>query len=242
MLATRSCPPLVLLLLVVAAVMLAVGCRSDGTSDTRAAKPPPTEQATEQATETTTADEQLATALAPAPLPGEAVATFAGGCFWCMEGPFERIDGVREVLSGYTGGPERGPSYGEVSSGRTGHTEAVRVYFDPERVSYEALLEAFWRSMDPTDADGQFADRGSQYRPAIFVHSAEQRARATASRDALEESGRFEAPIIVPIEDAADFWVAEDYHQDYYRTNPGPFARYYAGSGRKAFLERVWKE
>ncbi len=176
------------------------------------------------------------------PAAGMAVATFAGGCFWCMEGPFEALDGVVEVLSGYTGGSEEFPTYDAVGHGRTGHTEAVRVVYDPARVTYEALLERFWRSMDPTDAGGQFADRGRQYRPGIFYHTVEQRAAAEASRDALAASGRFEAPIIVPVEPAGDFWVAEDYHQDYYRTNAARYQRYRQGSGRSAFLERVWGE
>ena len=157
-----------------------------------------------------------------------------------MEGPFEKIDGVRAVLSGYTDGPERGPTYKQVSSGRTGHTEAVIVYYDPATVRYEALLDAYWRSMDPTDAGGQFGDRGSQYRPGIFVHDDAQRQAAQAAKEALAQSGRFDKPIIVPIKDAGDFWVAEDYHQDYYKTNAGHYERYRVGSGRAGFLKRVW--
>jgi methionine-S-sulfoxide reductase len=178
--------------------------------------------------------------LAPAVPDGMEVAIFAGGCFWCMEGPFERIEGVSEVLSGYTGGEERHPTYAAVSSGATGHTEAVRVVYDPAVVDYERLLDAYWRAMDPTDAGGQFADRGSQYRPALFVTSEAQRAAAEASRAALEASGRFETPIVVPILEAGDFWVAEDDHQDYYRTNPARYERYREGSGRAGFLRRVW--
>lgn len=181
-----------------------------------------------------------ATRVAPEPLEGEAVATFAGGCFWCMEGPFEALPGVRETLSGYTGGTETSPRYEDVAAGRTGHTEAVRVYYRPDDVSYETLLDTFWRSMDPTDAGGQFADRGTQYRPGIFVHDETQRDAATRSRETLANSGRFERPIIVPIDDADTFWVAEAYHQDYYRTNPGHYRAYRAGSGRTGFLNRVW--
>ena len=177
----------------------------------------------------------------PAP-EGMSVAIFAGGCFWCMEGPFEHIDGVFEVLSGYTGGVEQNPTYRQVGHGETGHTEAVRVVFDPAVTSYDALLDTFWRSMNPTDAGGQFADRGSQYRPGIFVFDDAQRQAAEASKGALEASGRFDEPIIVPIESAGDFWVAEDYHQDYYRTNPEHYRRYRRGSGRTGFLERVWGE
>ena len=127
-----------------------------------------------------------------------------------------------------------------LSKAKTGHTEAVRVFYDPDEVTYEVLLEAFWRSMDPTDLGGQFADRGSQYRPAIFVHDEAQRQAAEASKKALSESGRFKDPIVVPIERAGDFWVAEGYHQDYYKTNPAHYKRYRKGSGREAFLERVW--
>ena len=172
----------------------------------------------------------------PAP-EGMSVAIFAGGCFWCMEGPFEAIDGVSEVLSGYTGGPELNPTYSQVSAGRTGHTEAVRVVYDPSAVTYDVLLDTFWQSMDPTDLNGQFADRGSQYRPAIYVANEEERAAAEASRAALDADGRFSEPIVVPIEDAEPFWVAEDYHQDYYLTNTNHYERYRRGSGRSGFLE-----
>ena len=180
--------------------------------------------------------------LAEPPPEGLKQATFAGGCFWCMEGPFESISGVKDAFSGYTGGSEQRPVYEQVSRGRTGHTEAVRVFYDPDEVTYEVLLEAFWRSMDPTDLGGQFADRGSQYRPAIFVHDEAQRQAAEASKKALSESGRFTDPIVVPIERAGDFWVAEGYHQDYYKTNPAHYKRYRKGSGREAFLQRIWGE
>lgn len=179
-----------------------------------------------------------------APLPGEgwSVATFAGGCFWCMEGPFEELDGVAEVISGYTGGAEPNPTYEQVGSGRTGHTEAVRIVYDPERVRYEQLLEIYWRNVDPTDSMGQFVDRGPQYRPVVFVHDEAQRVAAQASKDALAASGRFASPIVVPIEDAGVFWVAEDYHQDFHVTNPAHYQRYSAGSGRPQFLRRTWGE
>lgn len=172
----------------------------------------------------------------------ERLATFAGGCFWCMEGPFEKLPGVRSVLSGYSGGPEENPNYGDVSRGRTGHTEAVQIVFDPKRVSYKRLVEVFWRSMDPTDNRGQFADRGKQYRPAIFAHNAEQRRIATASKKTLQDSGRFERPIVVPIVDYERFWPAEKYHQDYYLTNSRHYKRYRKGSGREDFLARAWKD
>jgi peptide-methionine (S)-S-oxide reductase len=183
-----------------------------------------------------------ATQLAPAPQAGEAIATFAGGCFWCMEGPFEHVEGVRAVLSGYTGGTVQSPSYKQVGMGSTGHTEAVIVYYDPAKVSYDKLVDTFWRSMDPTDPDGQFADQGSQYRPVIFFHTPEQKQIAETSKAALQASGRFDKPIVVPIEPASDFWVAEDYHQDFYLTNPDHYNRYKVGSGRAGFLKEKWAE
>ncbi len=168
------------------------------------------------------------------------VATFAGGCFWCMEPPFEKLDGVISVVSGYTGGPEVDPSYSQVSSGTTGHREAVEVRFVPSRISYEDLLQVFWRSIDPTDAGGQFADRGSQYETAVFVHDEEQRALAEASKTALEADGPFEKPIVTPILPAGPFYEAESYHQDYYKKNPEHYQRYRVGSGRAGFLTSVW--
>ena len=171
---------------------------------------------------------------------GMSVATFAGGCFWCMEPPFEKLEGVLDAISGYTAGPEKAPTYKQVSSGSTGHTEAVRVIYDPAKVDYKTLVETFWRGMDPTDAGGQFADRGSQYRPAIFVHTPEQREIAEASKQALMESKRFDKPIVVPIEPAQAFWVAEEYHQNYYKTNAAHYNAYKKGSGRAGFLEKTW--
>ena len=169
-----------------------------------------------------------------------ATATFAGGCFWCMEPPFEKLDGVISVTSGYTGGKEKAPSYGEVSSGRTGHVESVQVRYDPTVISYPYLLEVFWRQIDPTDDGGQFADRGSQYRTAIFVDSQEQRELAEASKRKLEASGILKKPIVTEIRAAGPFYPAEDYHQDYYKKNPTNYKRYRAGSGREGFLESVW--
>ena len=170
----------------------------------------------------------------------KAIATFAGGCFWCMESAFEDQPGVRSVVSGYTGGPEVDPSYGKVSAGKTGHTEAVRVEFNPEVTTYDRLLDRFWRSMDPTDAGGQFADRGLQYRPGIFVHDATQKTAAEASKAALAKSGRFKKPIVVPVAQAGPFYPAEEYHQDYHRKKPEHYKRYAKGSGRVGFLARVW--
>jgi peptide methionine sulfoxide reductase msrA/msrB len=157
-----------------------------------------------------------------------------------MEKPFETLEGVHEVVSGYAGGPEIAPTYKQVSAGRTGHAEVVQVQFDPERISYEELLEVFWRQVDPTDAGGQFVDRGSQYRTGIFVAGEAQRAAAEKSKAALSASGRFPRPIVTPIETAGAFWPAEDYHQDYHEKNPGHYSRYRKGSGRDRFLERVW--
>lgn len=184
-----------------------------------------------------------ASELATAPEDPYLVATFAGGCFWCMEPPFEKLDGVIEAIAGYTGGRERSPSYKQVSSGQTSHTEAVRIIYDPRRISYRRLLQAYWRSFDPTDAAGQFADRGTQYRPAIFVTDEVQRRWAQHSKSTLAAEGPFDAvAIVVPIVDAGPFWTAEDYHQDYYQTNSDHYRRYRIGSGRAAFLERHWKD
>jgi len=170
-----------------------------------------------------------------------AKATFAGGCFWCMEPPFEKLPGVRSVTSGYTGGKAKAPSYGEVSSGRTQHVEAVQVEFDPRQISYEYLLRVFWRQIDPTDNGGQFADRGRQYRTAIFVRDAAQRELAEASKRALEKSGVFKAPIVTEIRWAQPFYAAENYHQDYYKKNPDNYKRYRVGSGREGFLDDTWR-
>jgi peptide methionine sulfoxide reductase msrA/msrB len=169
-----------------------------------------------------------------------AKASFAGGCFWCMEPPFEELDGVVSVTSGYMGGKESEPSYEEVSSGRTGHVEAVQVQYEPTRISYEYLLKVFWRQIDPTDDGGQFADRGQQYRTAIFAHDREQHELAEASKRELEKSGIFKAPIVTEIRWAQPFYAAEGYHQDYYKKHPTDYKRYRAGSGRDGFLKTVW--
>lgn len=169
-------------------------------------------------------------------------ATFAGGCFWCMESPFEKIDGVKEVVSGYTGGHKENPTYEEVSAGSTGHVEAVEVTYEPSRVTYPQLLDVFWRQIDPTDPGGQFVDRGSQYRAAIFYHSEEQRILAEKSREAIGKSGRFQAPIVTEILPASRFYKAEEYHQDYYRKNPIRYKFYRFNSGRDQYLKKVWGE
>jgi peptide methionine sulfoxide reductase msrA/msrB len=169
-----------------------------------------------------------------------AEAIFAGGCFWCMEHPFEKLDGVKEVISGYTGGHKENPTYKEVSAGRTGHAEAVRVVYDPAKVTYEELLDVFWRQIDPTDAGGQFVDRGSQYRSAIFYKTEEEKVKAESSRDALEKSGRFGRPIVTEILPASVFYDAEDYHQDYYRKSSIKYKFYRFNSGRDRFLKKAW--
>lgn len=167
-------------------------------------------------------------------------AIFAGGCFWCMESPFEKLDGVDEVISGYTGGTKLNPTYQEVSAGGTGHTEAVEVYFDPQQVSYEKLLEVFWMQINPTDAGGQFVDRGTQYRSGIFFLDAEQQRLAEESKKKLAESGKFSQPIVTEITAAGKFYPAEEYHQDYHNKNPIRYWYYRGGSGRDDFLDKVW--
>ncbi|MCC7411634.1 MAG: peptide-methionine (S)-S-oxide reductase MsrA [Gammaproteobacteria bacterium] len=169
-----------------------------------------------------------------------AVATFAGGCFWCMEQPFDGIDGVLSTTSGYTGGDKRNPTYAEVSTGDTGHAEAVQVRYDPARVSYGQLLEVFWHNIDPTVRDRQFCDRGHQYRSAIFYHDAEQQRLAEQSRQEIADSGQFASPIVTEILAAGEFWPAEDYHQDYYRKNPVRYKFYRSGCGRDDRLRELW--
>lgn len=176
-----------------------------------------------------------------APRPGEAVATFAGGCFWCTESDFEKLAGVTRVISGYSGGKEKNPTYEQVSAGVTGHVESIQVYYDPAKVSYDALLDHFWRHVDPTDAGGQFVDRGKQYVSVIFYRGEEQKRAAEASRDALARSGRFGGRAIVTrIEPFESFYPAEDYHQDYYKNNPIRYNYYRFGSGRDQFLKKTW--
>ncbi len=169
-----------------------------------------------------------------------AVATFAGGCFWCMEPAFDALDGVISTTSGYTGGTLRNPTYEEVSSGSTGHTEAIQVRFDPARVSYEQLLAVYWRNIDPTVENRQFCDRGTQYRTAIFYHDEAQRAAAERSRAELESSGAFAVAIATDIVAAGPFYPAEDYHQDYYMKNPVRYQRYHDACGRDERLEELW--
>ena len=171
---------------------------------------------------------------------GYAKATFAGGCFWCMEPPFDKLDGVISTTSGYTGGREENPTYKQVSAGKTGHAEAVEVLYDPSKVSYRKLLDVFWRQINPTTPDRQFVDVGHQYRSAVFYHNEEQRRLAEETKREMAESGRFDGPIVTEIVPAGPFWPAEDYHQDYYLKNPVRYKFYRLGSGRDQYLDGVW--
>jgi peptide methionine sulfoxide reductase msrA/msrB len=168
------------------------------------------------------------------------VATFAGGCFWCMESDFKKVPGTLKVVSGYTGGKKENPTYEEVCSGRTGHLEAVQVYYDPGKITYGQLLDIFWRHIDPTDEGGQFVDRGSQYRSAVFYHDEEQKRIAEASRSDLARSGKFAKPVATEILPLTTFYEAEDYHQDYCQKSPLRYHLYRSNSGRDPFLEKTW--
>ena len=171
---------------------------------------------------------------------GRARATFAGGCFWCMEPPFDKIPGVVSTTSGYAGGTVVNPTYEQVAAGGTGHAEVVQVVFDPRRVSYEQLLEVFWRNVDPFDGGGQFCDRGSQYRSAIFYEGDDQKGAALASRESLEKSGRLPGPIVTEIAPLKAFYQAEEYHQDYYQRNLRHYWSYRSGCGRDRRLRELW--
>lgn len=169
-----------------------------------------------------------------------AVATFAGGCFWCMEPPFDKLKGVISTTSGYIGGHVQRPTYEQVSRGGTGHAEAVQVTFDPNQIGYSKLLEVFWRNVDPTVRNRQFCDRGDQYRTGIYFHNSEQQRLAEASKRKLEASGQLPKPVVTRIVMADRFWPAEDYHQDYYKKNPGRYKDYRRGCGRDERLEMLW--
>ncbi|WP_226585013.1 peptide-methionine (S)-S-oxide reductase MsrA [Halobacillus litoralis] len=171
---------------------------------------------------------------------GYDVATFAGGCFWCMEPPFEKLEGVHSVISGYTGGDLENPSYEEVSAGGTGHIESVQVYYNPDVIHYEELLDVFWRQINPTDDGGQFVDRGYQYTTAVFYHTEEQKEVAEQSKKELIDSGRFKEEIVTPIAQAEAFYRAEEYHQDYYKKNKVRYDYYRGNSGRDQYLEKIW--
>lgn len=168
-------------------------------------------------------------------------ATFAGGCFWCMVTPFEELPGIEGIVSGYSGGTKDNPTYEEVKTGTTGHYEVVQITFDPEIFPYERLLELYWPQIDPTDAEGQFQDRGPQYRTAIFYHNEQQRELALASRQALENSGRFDKPVVTEILPAVAFYKAEEYHQDYHKKNPKHYKEDREQSGRDEFIRENWE-
>ncbi len=177
---------------------------------------------------------------APKVPPGDSVAIFAGGCFWCVESDFDKVPGVVATISGYTGGSKVNPTYEEVSSGTTGHAESVEVIFDPKKVTYEHLLDVYWTSIDPTVKDRQFCDTGTQYRTAIFYSNDEQRRAAEASLKKVEATKPFKAPIVTSIEMAKTFYPAEEYHQDFYRKNPVRYKFYRTGCGRDARLKELW--
>ncbi len=169
-------------------------------------------------------------------------AYFGGGCFWCMEPPFEVLDGVIEATSGYMGGETENPTYEEVSMGNTGHVEVVEIEFDPNIITYDDLLDVFWRNIDPTALNYQFADVGSQYRTEIFTVGAEQMEQALSSKQKLEDSGKFDKPIVTAITEAPTFYIAEEYHQDFYKKQSARYKIYAEASGRKGFLEETWSE
>lgn len=177
-----------------------------------------------------------------APTPQRGSAIFAGGCFWCEETAFEGVPGVISATSGYTGGQKKNPTYDEVSSGGTGHAESVEVVYDPAKISYEKLLDIFWRNVDPFQANGQFCDHGTQYRSAIFYRDDAQRAAAEASKRKLEENPRFRGKIVTQIVPASTFYPAEEYHQDFYKKDPVRYRSYRAGCGRDARLKEIWGE
>lgn len=167
-------------------------------------------------------------------------AIFAGGCFWCMVKPFDEFPGIIKVVSGYTGGTVKNPTYEQVCSGITGHYEAVQITYNPNIVTYEELLKIYWQQIDPTDPEGQFYDRGKSYQTAIFYQNEEQKSLAEESKKGLQQSGRFSKQIFTPILPAKDFYPAEDYHQQYYKKQPVHYEAYHIGSGRKAFIEKYW--
>ncbi len=169
-----------------------------------------------------------------------AVATLAGGCFWCVEAGYEKIPGVVEVVSGYSGGQTENPTYNMVSAGGTGHTEAAQVYYDPQQISYEGIIQALWRIADPTDNKGQFVDRGTQYRPAIFYNTEQEKQIAEAAKQSLQQSGVYDKPVVIEIVPASTFYPAEEYHQDYYKKNPLRYKAYTFNSGRYQFIESVY--
>lgn len=235
--------PIFAVLLVLLSTAIAVsGCkptRSSEGGDGSVSSPDGAEASESQAEEQNKGTEALPDELNE---PSLEIATFAGGCFWCMEPPFDKLDGVERTISGYTDGDEEHPTYKQVSYGQTSHTEAVRVYYNPEKVTYEQLLDVFWRNINPTQKNGQFVDIGSQYRTGIYVHTDEQRRLAEQSKEALAASGRFDKPIVTEIKSASTFWKAEEYHQDFYKKSPARYKSYRSGSGRDEFIEKAWGE
>lgn len=221
---TRS--PLALPALLTLALVATLGCRDA----------PAEESAETQATPVR--DKSFAEL--PQPEEGQAVATFAGGCFWCMEKPFDDLEGVVATTSGYAGGDLERPSYAQVSSGETEHLEAVQVLYDPDRVSYETLLDVFWRNIDPFDAGGQFCDRGHQYTTAVFTHGEDQRETAEASKQEVAE--RFDKRVVTEIRPADGFYPAEEYHQNFYEKEPLRYGMYRSGCGRDRTLRDIWGE
>ena len=183
---------------------------------------------------------QSAPAVTPQPATGQEVATFAGGCFWCVEADFDKIDGVIHTTSGFMGGHTKSPTYRQVVTNTTGHLEVVQVIFDPKKVSYEKLLSAFWRSVDPYDDGGQFCDRGDSYRTAVFTHTDEQKRIADASKAELDKNGPLKKPLVTRILPASEFTAAEEYHQDFYKKDPGRYFPYRIGCGRDQRIEQVW--
>ncbi|MTI79938.1 MAG: peptide-methionine (S)-S-oxide reductase MsrA [Firmicutes bacterium] len=169
------------------------------------------------------------------------LATFAGGCFWCMVSPFQNLSGVKKVLAGYTGGCTENPTYEEVCSDKTGHYEAVQITYNPQQCTYQKLLDTFWKQIDPTDAGGQFNDRGQSYKTAIFYHNKEQQEKAEKAKKVLSETGKFEQPVMTEILPASLFYPAEEYHQDYHKKNPLHYFAYRKGSGREDFIDKHWK-
>jgi peptide-methionine (S)-S-oxide reductase len=182
----------------------------------------------------------MAGTAAPVAAAERATATFAGGCFWCMEGPFEKLKGVVSVTSGYTGGQKENPTYEQVSSGGTGHAEAVQIIYDPAKIGYDQLLEVFWHNIDPLTANAQFCDHGSQYRSAIFYHDGAQKTAALETKRKIEASGRFSKPLVTEIVAASAFYPAEEYHQDFYKKNPERYLTYRMGCGRDRRLKELW--
>jgi peptide methionine sulfoxide reductase msrA/msrB len=169
-------------------------------------------------------------------------ATFAGGCFWCMQPPFRKLEGVTDVVVGYSGGTKENPTYEEVSTGTTGYLESVQLTYDPAKISYDKLLDTFWHQIDPTDSGGQFVDKGTQYHTAIFYHDEEQKQQAEASKKALDSSRKFNKPVVTEIRPFKNFYAAEQYHQDYAKKNPGQYGMYRMFSGRDQFLKKTWGE